>query len=101
MSEPLTPSPRPAGDTQKADPATPSGCQLGGPPWNGEGRIVTFTDVTDPRAAGQHATVRTLADEAGNRYVLLTTAQYLRLLVPRLPAKPVSGFMEVNDHGDP
>jgi hypothetical protein len=42
---------------------------------------VTFRDVTDPRAAADHTTVRTLADEAGNRYVLLTTAQYLRLLV--------------------
>lgn len=46
------------------------------------GMAVTFQDVTDAKAAADHTTVRTLADEAGNRYVLLTTAQYLRLLMP-------------------
>lgn len=45
-----------------------------------EHQVVRLTDVTDPRAAADHTCVRTLMDEFGNRYVLLTTAQYLRLL---------------------
>lgn len=48
-----------------------------------EGGLITLRDVTDPLAASDHACVRTLADDAGNRYVLLTTAQYLRLLRPQ------------------
>jgi hypothetical protein len=44
--------------------------------------IVCLTDVTDPEAARSYPCVRTLADDAGNRYVLLTAAQYLRLLCP-------------------
>ncbi len=44
--------------------------------------IVCLTDVTDPEAVRDHTCVRTLSDDEGNRYVLLTTAQYLRLLQP-------------------
>ena len=43
-------------------------------------RTVTLYDVTDPRQAARRTVVRTLADTAGNRYVLLSTAAYLRLL---------------------
>jgi len=57
---------------------------------------VTFLDVTDPKAAADHTTVRTLADEAGNRYVLLTTAQYLRLLM----SEPRTRRSELQE-GDP
>jgi hypothetical protein len=42
--------------------------------------IVTLYDVTDPRQASRRTVVRTLADAAGNRYVLLSTAAYLQLL---------------------
>ena len=38
-------------------------------------RVVCLTDVTDPEAAEHDTCVRTLADDQGNRYVLLTTAQ--------------------------
>jgi hypothetical protein len=59
------------------------------------GMAVTFLDVTDPKAAADHTTVRTLADEAGNRYVLLTTAQYLRLLM----SEPRTRRSELQDEG--
>jgi hypothetical protein len=51
-------------------------------------RVVCLTDVTDPTAVEQHSCVRTLADDQGNRYVLLTTAQYLRLLRPDATPEP-------------
>jgi hypothetical protein len=46
-------------------------------------RLIMLEDVTDPATRDPHFSgppVRTLRDRAGNHFVLLSVAQYIRLL---------------------